>query len=219
MCTAEFKQMADDEGCIVDLLALWRRQGAITANGRGGLVGLALRILQMVGNSASTECTFSVFGLTHSKIRNRLAPDTVHDITLVRMDRHREHKEAGVVYTRKKRKFGDSEPEVEPTAEQEDEDTPSSTSDVFFSLIVAATADNEDDDSDDDDLHIPAPTPAPTLSTTARIPKYKKITLADLFAYPSATDIHQPFHFYQAHGHASLDMEEEEVAGMFANDA
>ena len=154
---------------------------------------------------------------------------------MVRMDCHHEHKAAGIVYTRKKRKFGDSEPEAEPTgmysfcltvtnirswftADQED-DTASSISDVFFSLVVAATDDNEDDESDNDDLHAPAPTPAPTLSTTSRIPKYKKIMLEYLFAYPSATDKHQAFHFYQAHGHASLDAEEEEVAGMFANDS
>ncbi|KAE9405053.1 hypothetical protein BT96DRAFT_988883 [Gymnopus androsaceus JB14] len=195
MCTAEFKQMADNKGCIVDLLGLWCHQGATNVNGHSGLVGIALCILQMIGNSASTECTFSVFGLTHSNIRNWLAPDTVHDLTMVRMDCHHERKAAGVVYTHKKHKFGDSEPEAEPTAEQED-DTVSSISDVFFSLVVTATDDNEDDDSNND---------------------VQKIALEYLFAYPSATDMHQAFHFYQAHRRASLDVEEEEVAGMFTN--
>ncbi|KAE9384779.1 hypothetical protein BT96DRAFT_841740, partial [Gymnopus androsaceus JB14] len=103
------------QGCIVDLLALWCCQGATNVNGCGGLMGIALCILQMVGNLASTECIFSVFGLTHSSMCNWLAPDTVHDLTIVRMDCHHEHKAAGVVYTCRKCRFGDLEPEAEPT--------------------------------------------------------------------------------------------------------
>lgn len=105
-------------------------------------------------------------------------------------------------------------------AEQED-DSVSSVSDVFISLVIAASNDsndNNDDDNNDNDLP-PVPTLAPVLSTTSWIPRYKKITLKDLFVYPSTntSNTHQAFHFYQAHGCAALDAEEEEVAQMFTS--
>lgn len=46
-------------------------------NGRSGFICIALCVLQMIGNSASTECAFSVFGLTkdvHESGLTRICP-------------------------------------------------------------------------------------------------------------------------------------------------
>ncbi|KAF8960686.1 ribonuclease H-like domain-containing protein, partial [Flammula alnicola] len=88
----------------VNLLDIWSKMGGPNSTGASGFCNLAIRILSMVPNSAATECTFSTYGNTHMKLRNRLKHKKVHDATLVRMDRKRAHRDAGLLYTRKKRK-------------------------------------------------------------------------------------------------------------------
>ncbi|KAJ7226241.1 hypothetical protein C8J57DRAFT_961696, partial [Mycena rebaudengoi] len=77
----------------IDLVPLWKRlDGASTArSGRGGFVKLAIRILSMLPNSAGPERTFSFFGLTHRKHRNRLDPGKVHNTAIVRNDCQKRH--------------------------------------------------------------------------------------------------------------------------------
>jgi hypothetical protein len=58
-------------------------------NGRHGLVHLAMRILSVVPNSAGVERLFSLFGIVHSKLRNRLSPQVVQKSTLVKADTER----------------------------------------------------------------------------------------------------------------------------------
>lgn len=70
-----------------------RQQGAANAappNGVNGLVQMALIILSAVPNSAATERVFCQFGIIHSKYRNRMHPDKVRKITLVKADIARE---------------------------------------------------------------------------------------------------------------------------------
>lgn len=74
-------------------------------NGRQGLVKLAIRILSIVVNSAGTERTFTKFGNTHTKLRNRQSADSTHKITAVQMDIERDH--ANARHKRPKRKFGE----------------------------------------------------------------------------------------------------------------
>ncbi|TFK78604.1 hypothetical protein K466DRAFT_507046, partial [Polyporus arcularius HHB13444] len=74
--------------------------------GRNGLAKLAIRILSITANSADVERLFSLFGLIHTKRRNRLYTTTVHNTAVVRMSRLREHAEAGRLPTRRlKRKL------------------------------------------------------------------------------------------------------------------
>ncbi|KAF8960112.1 ribonuclease H-like domain-containing protein, partial [Flammula alnicola] len=92
-----------DDG--VNLVDIWSKMGGPSTAGASGFCQLAIRVLSMVPNSAATECTFSTYGNTHTKTRNRINHRKVHDSTLVRMDRKRAHGEAGMLYKRKKRKF------------------------------------------------------------------------------------------------------------------
>ncbi|KAL6309073.1 ribonuclease H-like domain-containing protein, partial [Sparassis latifolia] len=80
----------------VDLLQIWREHVALAEgtsnseprapNGKTGLALLAMRILSMVPNSAPTEETFSQFGITHTKLRNRLDPQKVRKSVILRTD-------------------------------------------------------------------------------------------------------------------------------------
>lgn len=63
-----------------------------TAN--SSFVKLAFRVMSIVPNSASTESAFSVFGNTHTKLRNRIGAPKVHHSTLIRMDINRQHEHA-----------------------------------------------------------------------------------------------------------------------------
>ncbi|THH08490.1 hypothetical protein EW146_g8974 [Bondarzewia mesenterica] len=54
---------------------LWREHDTKASNGANSIVHLALVVLSIVPNSASTECLFSDFGIIHNKLRNRLHPE------------------------------------------------------------------------------------------------------------------------------------------------
>lgn len=70
-----------------------------------GLPRLAVLLLSVVANTGDTERMFSGFGLIHTKLRNRLLPDTVHKINVVRMHIRRCHAAAGLICQRLKRKL------------------------------------------------------------------------------------------------------------------
>ncbi|KAF6757724.1 hypothetical protein DFP72DRAFT_759455, partial [Ephemerocybe angulata] len=71
----------------IDIMQVWQGQRVrTTVHGRSALIDLALRVLSIVPNSASTECLFSMFGSTHTKHCNRLAPEKVHQASVVRLD-------------------------------------------------------------------------------------------------------------------------------------
>ncbi|KAJ7484268.1 ribonuclease H-like domain-containing protein, partial [Mycena latifolia] len=89
----------------VDLVWIWRQLKGESCTGRSGFIKLAIRILSILPNSAGAEHVFSMFGLTHTKHRNRLEPQKVHDATTVRMDRQKAHIAAGLTIARKARRF------------------------------------------------------------------------------------------------------------------
>ncbi|EJD50445.1 hypothetical protein AURDEDRAFT_25545, partial [Auricularia subglabra TFB-10046 SS5] len=91
------KQRAKASGVEVNLITLWRLWTPISSSGTAGdnslpssdtgqLALLATRILSMVPNSAAVERIFSVFGIVHSKHRNRLSKAKVRKIVQVRTD-------------------------------------------------------------------------------------------------------------------------------------
>lgn len=91
----------------IDVIMVWKGQTRQTSSrGSGALVALAIRILSIVPNSASTECLFSAFGTTHTKRRNRLSPQKVHLTSLVRLDQNRRFQSSKP--PRKKRRFDSS---------------------------------------------------------------------------------------------------------------
>ena len=66
-------------------------------------------------NSGSCERAFSDFGISHTKLRNKLNVEKVHKTSVVKMDQHQSHLEAGLLYTHRKHKFGvDDKPSPAP---------------------------------------------------------------------------------------------------------
>lgn len=150
----------------VDLLGLWgeqerimdgiegsQQQGAANAappNGVNGLVQMALIILSVVLNSAATKRVFSQFGIIHSKYHNRIHPDKVRKITLVKADIAREFG----IPKQSKRKFASLE-----DFEQNDNDkanpSPPSTSTPLAPVHATPAAASMADDDDTAALAIP----------------------------------------------------------------
>ncbi|OSD05874.1 hypothetical protein PYCCODRAFT_1404696 [Trametes coccinea BRFM310] len=116
MGLAAKERSAQDRGEDIDIVELWSRidrsnDTLAVCLGRNGIVKLAIRLLSIVANSAGVECAFSDFGRTHTKGRNRLNPEIVHNTGMLRMAIRREHAAAGRLPRRLKRKLGaDYEP-------------------------------------------------------------------------------------------------------------
>ncbi|KAL0955891.1 hypothetical protein HGRIS_014911 [Hohenbuehelia grisea] len=142
-----FREQFEKEKQPVDLVHIWREVGSRhhLTTGVSGFVNLAIRILSMVPNSASVECAFSAFGGTHTKSRNRISPQKVHNATLVRMDRRRAHAKAGLVADRKKRKFGE-------TMSAGLSPSPSSSLPSSQTMQGSASTDELDDDLNGDEI-------------------------------------------------------------------
>jgi len=66
-----------------------------------------MHIFAVVANSAACERAFSNFGITHTKLRNKLDALRVHKTATVRMEQQRTDREAGLAHNHKKRKFGE----------------------------------------------------------------------------------------------------------------
>lgn len=93
----------------VDLLHVWRglrRSSGHAADGRGQLVELALRLFSILPNTGDSERLFSVKGLVHTKLRNRLDPQRTHKTVLVRNDINQSHRDSGRIPPRLKRQIG-----------------------------------------------------------------------------------------------------------------
>lgn len=71
----------------IDLVLLWRRTNCGPhMTSVNAFASFAARILSIVPNSAATERIFSKFGVIHSKHRNRLRPEKVRYITIIKDD-------------------------------------------------------------------------------------------------------------------------------------
>ncbi|KAJ2986487.1 hypothetical protein NUW54_g9747 [Trametes sanguinea] len=110
MGLADKERSAQDKGEDIDIVELWSRidrsnDTLAVCLGRNGVVKLAIRLLSVVANSAGVECAFSDFGRTHTKGRNRLNAEVVHNTGMLRMAIRREHATAGRLPRRLKRKL------------------------------------------------------------------------------------------------------------------
>ncbi|KAJ7622690.1 hypothetical protein B0H17DRAFT_1151614 [Mycena rosella] len=204
--------------------------------GRGGFIKLAIRILSMVPNSAGPERVFSIYGITHTKHRNRLNPLKVHKSTTVRMDCQDSHRAAGLVPDRRPRNFSLAEDQdelaamdtdisgsaVSPTSES---NTDSVEADMDFSVMSAMLVDlaaREDADEAaetriSETVATAAPPPPPSASASVtnpalRIPACKKLKLVDLFLYPAPGTPAAELEFFWKDGINGLDQEEESLA-------
>ncbi|KAJ7438057.1 hypothetical protein FB451DRAFT_1450004 [Mycena latifolia] len=210
----------------IDVIWLWKQMEGTICMGRSGFVKLAIRILSMLPNSACPECAFSVFGITHTKHRNRLNPQKVHDATIVRMDRQKAHIAAGLIPERKSRRFSLADDEAEEEAATNAADA--ADYDVMAAALInlAQEESNGDDDEEGPLASAPLPSfpPPPTAAQSvpdglgaARVPAYKKIKLADLFNYPAA-DSPAGLFVWQV-GRDGLDAEEDALAAATNGDA
>ncbi|TFK78324.1 hypothetical protein K466DRAFT_507447, partial [Polyporus arcularius HHB13444] len=111
MMLESHQKLAETRGTSPEVVQIWKlvdrsNDSYEICRGRNGIAKLAIRILSITANSADVERLFSLFGLIHTKRRNRLHTTTVHNTAVVRMSRLREHADAGrLPHRRLKRKL------------------------------------------------------------------------------------------------------------------
>jgi hypothetical protein len=145
-------------------------------------VKLAIRILSVIANSGGCERSFSDFGITHTKIRNKLSAEKVHKTSVVKMDLRRAHITAGLTTKRRKRKFGqdneslqDESSDLNSPVHGEDGENVD-VRDLMNDLIRDSNVDDRNDD------------PIPTVAVPSSLPRsrtatQRRIPLASLFAF------------------------------------
>lgn len=87
----------------LDVLKLWIVQDDGTYVGKNQLVKLALRVHSAVANSADCERFFSRMGAIHTKSRNRLDPQVVRNLAVVKMAIQEEFKKDALINRKRKR--------------------------------------------------------------------------------------------------------------------
>lgn len=181
----------------IDLVALWqlmdRSDEGEVSSGRDGVVQLAIRLLSAIVNSAGCERVFSDFGITHTKRRNHLSPQTVHKSAVVKKSIREKHAaNAGLSSRNRKRKLGTLYPSSTssstcasssalPPVEQPGADNAGNCEFDELSRALradAASAEEVDDESPDSSQ---TSTAQGTQSRTRTC-----IPLADLFLFPVA---------------------------------
>ncbi|THU99524.1 hypothetical protein K435DRAFT_608724, partial [Dendrothele bispora CBS 962.96] len=104
-----FRNNAREHDTYVDMVGIWREklmsETLSDIDGANGLVVLAMRIMSMVPNSASTERTFSKFGAVHTKARNRMGFEKTRKIVVIDTHIARIH---GVAPTYKRKRNEDA---------------------------------------------------------------------------------------------------------------
>ena len=106
---------------------------------------LATRLLSVCCNSASCERLFSMFGLTLTRLRSRLRPQSMVDFAELRMHLRDEHLRCGLLKESLKRKITSHSECKEPP------EHPTSVSPLPSTSQEIQRDDNDDHDSDDHD--------------------------------------------------------------------
>jgi hypothetical protein len=143
-----------------------------------------MHIFAIVANSAGCERTFSNFGITHTKLRNKLDALKVHKTAVIRMEQQRADREAGLARNRKKRKFGDDNTtptDISSTTDSLDS-IPMEFSEYAAILIQQAELSHGDGDTVSRSTSIPSSsnTQHPRNAASSRT---TQIPLANLFDY------------------------------------
>lgn len=221
----------------LDLQCIWSRIDKDTKpadDGRNGLIKLAIHMFAVVANSAGCERAFSNFGITHTKLRNKIDAVRVHKMAVVGMALKCVDREAGLARNRKKRKFGmdDTMPsDLLPT----NPDLPNGmdSDDTEFrqyaeNLIREAEISRDDDDLPED---IIPPSTIPTLAAaepqTSHAPRQQRvrasassssssrktqIPLANLFNYTLSPDVGLEFYWPGSKKNLDADLVAHELA-------
>lgn len=221
------KYYDSSQGADIDIVFIWRRLDSNTLSGRNCLVRLAIRILSVIANSGGCERAFSDFGITHTKLRNKLNAEKVHKTSVVKMDRRQSHSEAGLLRARRKRKFGvDNEPSPTPTsltpADFDSSHEDSLNFDALADQLIHDAGAQADGAIDSEDEQIEAsesiqqtphslavqvtPQPSSTSCRSQRSSKSKGIPLSSLFSF-SDPCTHSRLQFYWTTGLRNLERE------------
>ncbi|KAF8956827.1 ribonuclease H-like domain-containing protein [Flammula alnicola] len=187
------KQKFADEGAPLDVQLIWARVDSGVLEGRNGLVKLAIHIFTVVANSAGCERIFSSFGITHSKLRNKIDAKRVHKMTAVGMQMKREDRDLGLSRQRRKRKFGDEDGDdislstSSTGTEDGTEPGPTNFSDYAAGLIQQAVISDAPDALGDTSPSIPTSSSSTSLPNEpprqTRVPAKTQIALAALFDF------------------------------------
>ncbi|KIJ42868.1 hypothetical protein M422DRAFT_67959 [Sphaerobolus stellatus SS14] len=169
-----------------------------TFDGCNQLIKLAIHILSIIGNSAGCEHLFSAMGLIHTKLRNRLGPQKVRDMAILRAELHRSHLRQGLTRPRShKWKFrnmeasegDDKKQEAADLDVDEDDEGPADTRSVAQSLIKEAEEDDNDLGAELFDEELPDASDLVVESTRNRhiicfFGAAPLVPLSQLFIYP-----------------------------------
>jgi hypothetical protein len=165
---------------------VWQRLDNGTSEGPNRLVKLAIRILSIIANSGGCERSFSDFGITHTKRRNRLAAEKVHKTSIVKTDLRRAHTAAGLTSKRRKRAFGqDDVPSHEQSPDPSSADSQLLVADEDLDvrdLMNELIRDANEDANDNGDNYI-IPTQAVPPASQSRTTAQRRISLALLFSF------------------------------------
>lgn len=167
----------------IDIVRIWRQldQPEKECKGRLQLVRLAIHLLSVTPNIASSERLFSEMGIIHTKLRNRLGHEKVRDTSVLKAALKRVHAEAGQSRRRLKRSFGTGaskegasirvgiDYDLETEEEQEN----------GFSDLATDLIEDVADDDDEGGEELPSPV---TFDTNP-----KPIALKNLFTYASSS--------------------------------
>ncbi|KAJ7758153.1 ribonuclease H-like domain-containing protein [Mycena maculata] len=175
----QMKLLYERENKRVNVAKVWEQLDTGEANGRNGLVKLAIWILSIIANSAGSERGYSKFGLFLTKLRSQLSIQKVRKMTTVDMDLKRQHEELGLTTDRIKRKFvhfAEQYVDVGNGAQAMDYDE----ADSFVSLTTQLRDDltnsrdvPPDEEEEDDEEAMPA------------VHSQSNYTLKELFQYPT----------------------------------
>ncbi|KAL1739125.1 ribonuclease H-like domain-containing protein [Schizophyllum fasciatum] len=174
--------------------------GIIPPNGVSGMARLAMTLLSVVPNSALVERIFSLFGIIHSKHRNRQSPEKVRKAALLRQDTLARF---GRPSNRCKRRFSDTQdedlrPEASSNAGEhadpvDDSTAPSTAPQEFTHLARGLAGDATDEERRDAEERSAAQGLARRdAEREGRVindlPEGEARLLRNLFAYPHPSD-------------------------------
>ncbi|KIM35265.1 hypothetical protein M413DRAFT_79560, partial [Hebeloma cylindrosporum] len=182
----------------LDLQRIWSRIDKGTKpcdDGQNGLAKLAIHIFAVVANSAGCERAFSNFGITHTKLRNKLNAQKVHKAATIRMEQQCADREAGLARSRKKRKFGETMTGADPSNLPPSDSTvtdPVDSPQVDFLQYAESLLQQVEESNDDDNQNSPPIQPnAPSSSSSRKT----QISLANLFDYTLSAEEGLEFHW------------------------
>ncbi|KAJ7784891.1 ribonuclease H-like domain-containing protein, partial [Mycena maculata] len=180
MNLTQMKLLYERENKRVNVAKVWEQLDTGEANGRNGLVKLAIWILSIVANSAGSERGYSKFGLFLTKLRSQLSIQKVRKMMMVDMDLKRQHEELGLTTDRIKRKFihfAEQYVDVGNGAQAMDYDEADSFASLTTQLRDDLTNSRDvppDEEEEDDEEAMPA------------VHSQSNYTLKELFQYPTA---------------------------------